>query len=901
LTDVVSGPDQVSWQLDTQPATVGHQVVIDQDGDYTLQASGADKAGNRSSQANLSLALDQEAPSTTAVLTPGLAPSGYFTAPVTVRLTPIDPVSGVSVTWLRLDGGPWLARTAYQLSRDGLYTIDYYSVDVAGNVEISRSVAITLDATAPPAPIAAAIEPQGWSADNNFALRWQNPADYSGIVGAYVYLGATAPEAGDGVFYPLPNPDAPAAELLGLAAPEEGEWPVWLWLVDGAGNAEPATAELVGALRHDATPPQLGLDATGPQGNNGWYTSSIDVTLTITDTGSGPNFVRYRLDGSPWQQRSEPVVTLPAITRPGKHVLDYYGEDVAGAIGGPYVQTLRLDPDAPGIPLAVTVEPSEWTNTDQFTVTWRNPLDVSGIVTAYVALELPLEPFDGQAIAASNQIHALRAPGEGIYDLYLWLEDAAGNIDLDNTAHLAAALRYDATPPITTLRFSTQPNAAGWLRSGVGISFDVIDDLSGANQTFWQLDGQPPSTADWLFVEGDGLHTLTVYSIDNAGNIETPLQQHTIKIDSQIPTANLSALPSYSPSPDFAVRWAGEDGSPTSATDTGVVGHTEASSGIAAYNVQVRRGATGLWEPWLTETPLTQATFPATRGQTYAFRVQAIDLAGNSSLWSTAGGYNQIYVDAIENGYFATNNFDGWQTRSDLGMSIVLDSRLMTDSTLSVGRLGWQGWEACSRPGNLPTPDCTDTQSSIAQTITVPALTEVPQPQLSVWYRIQSYDVISTTAPSLIRLCDPTASFLWADTFDVTVTPEGAAAGQVLLRTGNHIPPSFSGPNPPIPLRDMDWQQVVFDMRAYAGQTIRMELSTHNRIDARFNTWTDIYAVRLSGERRKVFMPLAASGSAAPAEELTYCYPLGAPSSKGAVMTPLPPADDSAEAESPPR
>lgn len=899
LTDPVSGPDQIGWQLDAQPTSTGDQVAITQDGEHTVKAQGVDKAGNRSPQLTLSLPLDRAAPTTTATVTPRMAASGYYTAPVTVRLTPIDPVSGVSVTWLRVGKGPWQARTTQQIVQDGRYTIAYYSVDVAGNVEISRSLAITVDANAPATPLTAAIEPQGWSADNSFALRWQNPVDFSGVIGAYVHLGATPPRAGDGAFHRLPYPFAPVAELLGLAAPAEGEWPVWLWLVDGAGNTSRESARMVGVLRHDATAPQLAVEAFGVPGNDGWFTSPVTLTLTISDTGSGPRFLRYRLDGSPWQQHTDPVVTLPALTRPGKHVLDYYGEDIAGAIGGPFMHTVRLDLEPPGSPLALSVEPAQWSNTAQFTVTWRNPLDVSGIARAFFSLTPPQGPHDGQAMPADGAA-VFEAPSEGAHDLYLWLEDGAGNVG--RPTRLADALRYDVTAPITTLRLSSQPNDAGWFRSGVGVAFDVVEDLSGVAQTVWQLDGQPPSTASWLFVEGDGLHTLTFYSVDRAGNVETPARQQIIKIDSQPPTAQLSAMPVYSPTPLFGVRWSGDDGTPAAAAAAApetAAGYTPGGSGVAVYNVQVRRGAGGLWEPWLNETSLTQGVFAGERGQSYTFRVQVVDLAGNFSSWSTGEGRNRVFVDAIENGYFTTNNFDGWQTQPDLGMSIVLDNRLMAEATVPVGRLGWQGWEACSRPGNLPTPMCTDTRSSIAQTIRIPPLADLPRPQLSVWYRVQSYDVISTTAPSLIRLCDPTASFLWADTFDVTVTPESGGAGRLLLRTGNRIAPDFSGPNPPIPLRDLGWQMAVFDMSAYAGQTVRVELSTHNRIDARFNTWTDVYAIRLSGERRKVFLPLVALRNATPPEEPTYCYPLGAPAS--ALMTPLPPDTASQNAEGPPR
>lgn len=880
LADALAGPDRVLWRLNNQSWTVGSRVVVSADGNHTLAAYGLDRAGNRSSTVSLSLPLDQAPPTTTAAVTPSPAPSGYYQQPTTVQLTPRDLTSGVGATWMRVNRGPWQARTRTTLSQDGRYRVDYLSVDVAGNREITRTLALTLDVTPPAAPIAPTVDPNAWSANNSFTLRWENPADFSGIAGAYVHLGSTAPQPGSGVWYPAADPFAPRGQISGLAAPREGEWPVWLWLVDGAGHM--GTPQQVGTLRYDATAPQITLEVEGVHGNGDWFVSPVTATLRIADVGSGPRFLRYRLNGSPWQQRNEPSVSL-RVAAAGKHVLEYFGEDWAGSIGGPFLSTLRIDPTPPDSPLAVAVEPAGWSNANRFTVTWRNPLDTSGVATAYLSLRPPSHNRDGQATPAGALSYQLQAPGEGVYDLYLWLEDAAGNVDRSTAAVVRSAVRYDVTPPVTTLRFSSQPSAAGWFGGSVGVTFVASDNLSGVAATVWQLDNRPPSTESWVLVEGDGTHTLTVYSVDHAGNVEEA-RRHLVRIDSQPPTASLNPLPLYSASTIFNVEWSGTDAPP--AHDASL-GFTPGSSGVVAYNVQVRRNSSGFWEPWLNETGRTSASFDGQRGHQYIFRVQAIDAAGNVSSW--APGYNggaPIFVDPIENGSFSTVNFSGWQTTPDLGMSIVLDEELYPGQATPVGRLGWQGWEACSDPGDLPTPQCRDTWSGIAQTIRVPTLQELPEPQLTVWYRIRSYDVITTSLPSLIRLCDPQASFLWVDTFDVTVQPVGAAAPQVLLREGNRLRPDFSVPNPAIPLRDLGWQRAVFDMRPFAGQTVRLELSNHNRLDGRFNTWTDVYGVRLSGPRRSLFLPLVASAEARQPAAPEICYPLGPPSK--AVQTPLP-------------
>lgn len=890
LSDALSGPDTVYWQLDDLPveamsapqpqAGIVVQVPVAEEGRHILTAHGEDMAGNRTETVVLNLKLDSLPPTTEAQLTPAAAPSGYYTAPVNIQLTaqdgPADTASGVSATWLRVNDGPWQPITGLTLTADGIYTINYFSFDLAGNVEISHSLTISLDASAPSAAIAPTVEPADWSANNRFTLRWQNPADLSGITGAYVWIGAGPPGPGDGIYYPLPDPQAQSAEIAGLAAPGEGEWPVWLWLVDGAGNRDRSSAVQAGILRHDATPPEVSWLAEGPAGNAGWFTGGVIVTLTLADTGSGPESLHYRLDGNPWQTSQQPQVTVH-VDQSGKHVLDYYGLDVAGHSTGPARATLRIDEQPPRPPLQVSVLPTGWSATNQFTVTWRNPLDTSGVNLAYLSLMPPEGPRAGQPWLARSQMAVLQAPAEGAYDLYLWLEDLAGNVDQRQAAHLTDVVRFDASPPTTTVHYSTQPNKAGWFRSGVAVTLEATDAHSAVANTFWQLDEGPLNTGHWLFVDGDGQHTLRVYSRDLAGNSEAP-QVLTLKIDSLAPTASLAPLPVHSTSPQIHVHWGGSDPLPGPASKR--ASYVPGNSGISAYNVEVRQGSSGPWQPWLTNTTLTEAVFSGQRGQVYAFRVQSIDRAGNRSAWANAGGRNQVLVDPVENGQFETQNWSGWQTHDGLQMHLLPESELMAGQTVIVTRLGSTHWQACASPGDLPTLTCGDTWSSIAQTVTVPSLSEVAQPTLSFWYRVQTYDVITTSSPDWARLCPQLGDLPFlVDTFDVTAQAVGADRLDLLWRDGNQEPQfgSVPSPNPPIPLRDLGWQLATIDLSPYAGRSIRLEFATHNRLDRRFNTWTDLYGIRVHGQLRRVFLPLALQEAPRQPEMPTYCYPLGEP------------------------
>lgn len=876
LTDLVSGPAGVTWQLNNNPPGSGNSIFLAQDGAYTLAAQGADLAGNHTPQLSLSLPLDSHPPVTTLVLNPPAPqPSGFYTRPVSLQFQPSDvlpttpPIagSGVAGTRMRINDGPWQGALNQSFTSSGIFRVSYYSFDVAGNRELSRTQVISVDLEPPAAPIAPAIAPAGWSASNAFSLSWQNPPDASGIVGAYVWIGAGPVDPANAVFY------AETSRIDGLAAPGEGEWPVWMALRDGAGHLSAFTH--VGSLRFDATPPTVQAEVTGPPGNAGWLRGPAQAVLTVTDSGSGPELLRYRLDGGPWQQTSS-AATLP-IAAEGRHVLNYYGQDRAGFVAGPYMAVVRIDADPPDAPIAAAITPTTWSNAAQWTLSWRNPIDTSGIALARWSWQPPAAVQDGQTLPAAAQTLSLTPPAEGVHDLYLWLEDTAGNSSLAQMTALPGAIRYDATPPSLAVGLSPAPGASGWFRSPVLVTIDAADALSGLAQVTWQLDNQPPASSLSFLVSEDGRHILQVRGLDAAGNISQ--EEHALRIDTQAPLAQLMPLPSYHRETAIPVQWSGSDGEP-------------AGSGLAGFDVQVRQGSAGTWQPWLSGVSDTGASYTGQRGQAYSFRVRAIDAAGNVSPWATADGRNTVLVDAIDNGAFSSQNFSGWETATTLGLSLIQETDLYPGQIVPAARLGSPIWQACADPGNIPTLECGDSWSSVSQSFTVPTQQAVARPLLEFWYRVQSYDQMTTSAAIWNIRCpiDPPPPFRWADSFDVTVQAAGAAEPDVLLRAGNN---EAQFPEP-IEFRDLRWQRAEIDLSAYAGQTITLQLASHNRLDSRFNTYTDIYGMRVRGGLSQVFLPLMAV-NAGPVAPPAVCWPSrgaeGLDGTAAPLMSPLSPED----------
>ena len=79
---------------------------------------------------------DNTPPITTHGFDGTMGDNGWYTSCVTIELMAYDDISGVDVTYYRIDGGTWTEYTdPIEFCENGEHTIEYYSVDNAGNEE----------------------------------------------------------------------------------------------------------------------------------------------------------------------------------------------------------------------------------------------------------------------------------------------------------------------------------------------------------------------------------------------------------------------------------------------------------------------------------------------------------------------------------------------------------------------------------------------------------------------------------------------------------------------------------------------------------------------------------------------------------------------------------------------
>jgi hypothetical protein len=151
-------------------------------------------------------------------------------------------------------------------------------------------------------------------------------------------------------------------------------------------------------------------------------------------------------------------------------------------------------------------------------------------------------------------------------------------------------------PPITSYNFEVNVNSGGWQRL-----------LSNTPQTSYQYSGS----------DGNTYQFRAQASNDNGASFGPWSAASATTIDTSPPSATMNPLSQFTTASSFWVSWSGSD----------------SGSGVASYNLQYQVEQ-GTWQTLLSNTPQTSFYVPdAQTGQTWGFRVQAVDNAGNASAW----------------------------------------------------------------------------------------------------------------------------------------------------------------------------------------------------------------------------------------------------------------------------
>jgi hypothetical protein len=338
----------------------------------------------------------------------------------------------------------------------------------------------------------------------------------------------------------------------------------------------------------DTTPPMTSATLSGTVGNEGWYRSPVIMALAASDLASGVAGIEYRIDGGAWT-----AYAAPFSLSDGVHTVQYRSADLAGNVETSNSLAVKIDTVAPLATLTPTrpTDHNGWYNhAVSFAVgatdggsgvvsrtadfSYGGPDSTAASVGAAATDEAGnvgyaafVFRYDGTAPTVGGSPD--RPPnGAGWYNVDVtvhWtVSDALSGIGFapaDSTLvgegdHLSASasvsdqagnsataivsgIRIDRTAPVTTASATgAAKNASGWFTGQVTVSLSAADQagLSGVAATYFRGDGGAPQAYTGVLVfTTDGTHTVTFWSVDNAGNVE-PASTLTVMIDTTAPT-----------------------------------------------------------------------------------------------------------------------------------------------------------------------------------------------------------------------------------------------------------------------------------------------------------------------------------------------------------------------------
>lgn len=430
-----------------------------------------------------------------------------------------------AISWIANPAGTWGTMPAVQ------------SVDKAGNNGPTPALTITPDNTAPTITFTSPVA--SMQATTSITAAWTESDAGAGVnAGSRSVQRQKAGVASPGVCSATWANDG-AATSTASSRTDSGLADAYCYryqvtLADLVGNSATATS---GVVLIDTTAPSITASLAGTAGSNGWYVSSVTVTVTASDAQSGVS-VQYSIDGGAWTAYLSPFVVNGDLS---SHRVDYQATNGAGTTVSGSNSPIKIDTTNPTslLNLTGTAGLNGWWRS-VVTATPTGTDATSGIWTVYYRV-------DGGAWTSTTTSPVVVISVDGTHTVDWYALDLAGNqqttqtqtIKID-TVHPTGTLIFDDTSGVTHSRF-------------INASVTMADAGSGPLQVRFSTDGGfswtawtayvvgTPTVTPLTLASGTGTYTVLAQIQDLAGNM-TPLGHSTALLNAVIePTLGAAA------------------------------------------------------------------------------------------------------------------------------------------------------------------------------------------------------------------------------------------------------------------------------------------------------------------------------------------------------------------------
>jgi hypothetical protein len=160
------------------------------------------------------------------------------------------------------------------------------------------------------------------------------------------------------------------AQVYGSAIPISQTTTVRYASVDNAGNQEVAQSQLVQvATATDTTAPVTAITCASASCVTGWYRTSVPITLTASDAGSGVRTTTYTTDGTNPKSSATATVYSQPFSLAATSTVKFFSTDTAGNVEATKSRLVRIDSDGPSVAITAPASGSSFARRSTITIT----------------------------------------------------------------------------------------------------------------------------------------------------------------------------------------------------------------------------------------------------------------------------------------------------------------------------------------------------------------------------------------------------------------------------------------------------------------------------------------------------------------------------------------------------
>ncbi|GAM09957.1 hypothetical protein OR1_02242 [Geobacter sp. OR-1] len=316
-TDMLSGVNKSEYRIDQGPWQLYSPFTVDDKKNHLVSFRSSDNVNNMEITKSVEVHIDKTPPVTKINIgSPSLNISkGHPTVNDSTffYLEATDNQSGVSRSEYRVDTGEWSPYEPFTIQDGGKHSIEFRSIDKAGNMETARSMAVMVD-TDPPTSMISIDHNKTEYGDTIYSVK---PVNLS--------LSAIDSEAGVKTSqYKLD--DGPWKTYQPFSISDEGIHLVEFRSVDQLDNAEPTRFVKIIIDHHPPVTSLMIGEPKQPGQEQVQITDKTVLSLSANDELSGAAKSEYVIIGKGMRQGSEPFT----ISTPGEYEIRYWSMDRAG-------------------------------------------------------------------------------------------------------------------------------------------------------------------------------------------------------------------------------------------------------------------------------------------------------------------------------------------------------------------------------------------------------------------------------------------------------------------------------------------------------------------------------------------------------------------------------------------